>query len=49
MPPMKATGAAISRGQGVATTSTSAKRVGSFDTHQAMPAMRNATMVNGIE
>ena len=40
MPPRKATGAAMSSGHGVATTSTSAKRTGSWDSHQARPAIR---------
>src|SRR5699024_5538 len=47
IPPMNATGAAMSRGQGVATTSTSANRVGSPLTYQATPAMVSDTIVNG--
>nr|WP_275106494.1 hypothetical protein [Nocardioides daphniae] len=47
MPPMKATGAAISNGHGVATTSTSAKRTGSPLSHHAMPAIRSETAVKG--
>ena len=47
MPPMKATGAAMSSGQGVATTSTSANRTGSPLRNQAKPAMSSATTVKG--
>ena len=47
-PPRNATGAAISRGQGVASTSTSAKRVGLPDTAHATPAMASETAVNGM-
>ena len=47
MPPMKATGAAISSGHGVASTSTSANRTGSPDSHQANPAIARETRVNG--
>ena len=47
MPPMNATGAAISSGQGVATTSTSAKRVGSPLRYQASPAINSDTTVKG--
>ena len=39
MPATKATGAAKINGQGDATTRTSAKRTGSFDTNQAIPAI----------
>ena len=47
IPPRKATGAAISSGQGVARTSTSAKRTGSPLSAQASPAISRETTVKG--
>src|SRR5699024_97510 len=47
MPPINATGAPMSSGHGVATTSTSAKRTGSPDHHQATPATTSEITVNG--
>ena len=47
IPPRNATGAAISSGQGVATTSTSAKTTGSPWYHHASPATRRANAVKG--
>ena len=44
---MKATGAAMMSGQGVATTSTSANREASPLSHHAPPAMANETRVKG--
>src|SRR5690606_40890987 len=43
----KATGAAMSRGHGVASTSTSAKRAGSPETSHATPARASENTVNG--
>src|SRR5699024_6854403 len=47
MPPIKQTGAPIRRGQGVATTKTSANRTGSPEYHHATPAIISEMMVNG--
>ena len=47
MPLIIATGAAIKSGHGVATTSTSAKRLGSPLTHHASPPIISATAVKG--
>ena len=47
MPPMNATGAAMSSGHGVASTSTSANRTGSPESHHATPASASENSVNG--
>ena len=47
MPPMKATGAAMSSGHGVASTRTAAKRTGSPERYQASPATISETTVKG--
>ena len=47
IPDTKATGAAKINGQGEATTKTSAKRTGSLETNQAIPAITKAIPVNG--
>ena len=47
IPATKATGAAKIKGQGEATTNTSAKRTGSFETNQAIPPIIYAMSVKG--
>src|SRR5690625_1817919 len=47
MPPINDTGAPMSSGQGVATTSTSAKRTASPEYHHATPATIKEITVNG--
>ena len=47
MPPRNATGAAMSSGHGVASTSTSAKRTESPDSHHARPASARENSVKG--
>lgn len=47
IPARKATGAAISSGHGVATTSTRANCTGSPDRYQASPAIASETRVKG--
>ena len=47
IPPINATGVAMSSGHGVATTSTSANRTGSPLRNHAKSAISNDTMVNG--